>query len=63
VRAPGELTAARLVGFDYVWAQSDEPDALVAGVAGCVDRVATATNVALYRVRGACTTTPTSPSP
>ena len=63
VRAPGELTAARLVGFDYVWAQSDEPDALVAGVAGCVERVASATNVALYRVRGACTTTPTSPSP
>lgn len=51
VRAPGELTAARLVGFDYVWAQSDDPEALVAGVAGCVEGIAAATNVALYRVR------------
>lgn len=55
VRSPDALTPAALAGYDYLWAQSDDPQALTVNVRECVDPVASADQATLYRVRPSCT--------
>lgn len=54
VRSPAALTPAALAGYDYVWAQSDDPQALTANVRGCVEPVASTGQTTLYRIEARC---------